>query len=145
MILLDSDHLTVLRFTDSERRNRLNDRLLTAQTEGELLGVTVTTIEETMRGWLAAIAREQRYERQIPAYRELALLFSFFAGFEIAMFDEAAAEKLNELKTAKIRVSTMDLKIAAITLAHDALLLTTNRRDFEKVPGLRFENWLDSD
>jgi tRNA(fMet)-specific endonuclease VapC len=37
----------------------------------------------------------------------------------------------------------MDLKLAAIALIHDALLLTANRRDFERVPGLRFENWLD--
>ncbi len=38
----------------------------------------------------------------------------------------------------------MDLKIAAITLAHDALLLTRNIADFERVPGLRAENWLDT-
>jgi tRNA(fMet)-specific endonuclease VapC len=43
----------------------------------------------------------------------------------------------------KIRIGTMDLKIASICLAHDALLLSRNRVDFEKVPGLRVENWLD--
>ena len=37
----------------------------------------------------------------------------------------------------------MDLKIAAIALANDAVVLTCNRRDFEKVPGLRFDNWMD--
>ena len=26
---------------------------------------------------------------------------------------------------------------------NDVLFLTANRRDFEKVPGLRFENWLE--
>ena len=36
----------------------------------------------------------------------------------------------------------MDLKIAAIARANDALLLSANRRDFAKVPGLRVENWL---
>ncbi len=30
-----------------------------------------------------------------------------------------------------------------VSLVHDALLLTANRSDFEQVPGLRFENWLD--
>jgi predicted nucleic acid-binding protein len=35
-----------------------------------------------------------------------------------------------------------DLKIASIALVNDALLLTANSRDFEKVPGLQFENWL---
>lgn len=34
----------------------------------------------------------------------------------------------------------MDLKIAAICLAHDAMLLTRNVADFS---GLRVENWLD--
>jgi tRNA(fMet)-specific endonuclease VapC len=41
------------------------------------------------------------------------------------------------------RFSRMNLKIAAISLTSNALLLTANRLDFEKVPGLRFENWLE--
>jgi tRNA(fMet)-specific endonuclease VapC len=45
--------------------------------------------------------------------------------------------------TAMVRIATLDLKIAAISVASNALLLTANRRDFEKVPGLRFENWLE--
>lgn len=28
-------------------------------------------------------------------------------------------------------------------LANDALLLTANRQDYARIPGLRFENWLD--
>jgi predicted nucleic acid-binding protein len=30
-----------------------------------------------------------------------------------------------------------------MAIASNPLLLTANRRDFEKVPGLRFENWLE--
>jgi tRNA(fMet)-specific endonuclease VapC len=37
----------------------------------------------------------------------------------------------------------MDKKIAAIAIANKALLLTANRRDYEQIPGLRFENWMD--
>jgi tRNA(fMet)-specific endonuclease VapC len=37
----------------------------------------------------------------------------------------------------------MDLKAACMVIANNALFLTANRRDFEKVPGLRFENWLE--
>ncbi|MFN0078159.1 MAG: type II toxin-antitoxin system VapC family toxin [Prosthecobacter sp.] len=37
----------------------------------------------------------------------------------------------------------MDLKIAAICLAHDAMLLTRNLSDFDQIPGLRVENRLE--
>ena len=47
------------------------------------------------------------------------------------------------LKRQRLRCGTMDLKIAAICLVHDGLLLTRNLSDFAKVPGLRVENWLD--
>ena len=69
----------------------------------------------------------------------------FYARFSIVPFDESAVDQFVELRRLKIRIGTMDLKIAAIALANDALLLTANRRDFEKVPGLRFENWIDGD
>ena len=36
----------------------------------------------------------------------------------------------------------MDIKIASIAIANDALVLSANLRDFELVPGLRVENWL---
>ena len=143
MILLDSDHLTVMRYIISPRSRRLASRLEIGAAEGNRIGTTIANVEETMRGWLASLAKERYPRRQIPAYRELAELFSFFSGFHIGLFDDAAADRLEELKAAKVRIGTMDLKTAAIALAHDAILLTANRRDFERVPGLGFENWLD--
>ena len=56
-------------------------------------------------------------------------------------FDAKAAAHFARLKQARIRIGTMDLKIAAIALANDATLLTRNRADFDKVPGLRVEDW----
>lgn len=41
------------------------------------------------------------------------------------------------------RIGTMDLKISAIALSHDALLLSRNLVHFQQVPGLKIENWLD--
>ncbi len=77
------------------------------------------------------------------AYRELSSLFSFFAVFPIAPFDQAAVDLFDSLRAARLRIATRVLKIAAISLAANALLLTANRRDFEKVTGLKFMNWLD--
>ncbi len=35
----------------------------------------------------------------------------------------------------------MDLKIAAIVLANDSMLLSRNLSDFRKIPGLKVEDW----
>lgn len=141
MILLDSDHLSVLRFRDSPRAVRLQERLTLAN--DPVTGTTVVNVEEAMRGWMSAIAKEREFRRQVSAYRELAELFAFFSGLHIALFDDAAAQRVTGLKAAKIRIGTMDLKTAAVALTQNALLLTANRQDFGQIPGLRFENWLD--
>ena len=41
-----------------------------------------------------------------------------------------------------VRIGAMDIKIASIALANDAILLTRNLNDFQKVPGLRVADWL---
>lgn len=57
-------------------------------------------------------------------------------------FDARAADQFAVLRRQRIRVGTMDLKIASIALVNEALLVTANLRDFSLVPGLRCENWL---
>ena len=140
MILLDTDHLTVLKYHDSERAKQLTTRLATASAIGESIGVTVIGVEEQMRGWMSAIAKERNPLRMVGPYRELASLFDFFRGFHLALFTEAAAEIFSGFSA--IRIKSTDRKVAAIALANRALLLTANRRDFEQIPGLKIENWL---
>lgn len=95
-----------------------------------------------MRGWLAAIAKERQPRRQVNAYRELARLFEYLWSFRVVLFDDRAAEKFERLRSTKTRLGTMDLKIAAIALVNQALLLSGNRRDFQQISGLRVESWL---
>lgn len=138
MILLDTDHLSVLRGDPNARRDRLVARLTTSN---EDLGTTVISLEEQMRGWLAAVAKERHARRQVTPYDELIRLIHFFAEYNVLRFDEAAADHFDTLS--RVKIGTGDRKIAAITITANALLLTANRRDFERVPGLRFENWMD--
>ncbi len=56
-------------------------------------------------------------------------------------FDEKAAEVFQNLKSNKIRVGTMDLKIASITIANDAILVWRNLADFEQIPDFQVEDW----
>lgn len=139
MILLDTDHSSVLKYPDTPRYKCLAARL--ARVVDEPIGVTVVTLEEEMRGWMASLAKERQSRRQVGPYRELARLFDFFADFEIAHFDDDAADLFDTF--GRIRISASDRKIAAIALVNKALLLTANRRDYMLIPGLLFANWMD--
>lgn len=60
---------------------------------------------------------------------------------KILDFDHQAAVEFDRLQKQRIRIGTMDLKIAAIALANNATLLSRNLKDFGKVPGLKVEDW----
>ncbi len=92
---------------------------------------------------MSAIAKERTLLRQFTTCRELTDLFDFFAKFNISSLSADAVELFNGFRKSGVKIGTMDLKTACIAMANRALLLTANRRDFEKVPGLRFENWLE--
>ena len=140
MILLDTDHLSVLRHREGERADRLARRI--ALSPDPVIGTTIVNVEETMRGWMATIAKERQPRRQVTSYRDLAGIFEFFTGYHIALFDEIAVDIF--LGFSAIQIGTSDRKIAAIAISQGALLLTANRRDFERIPALRFANWLDA-
>lgn len=141
MILLDSDHVTVLRYVEDK-----NYELLRARMEASVdrrFATTVVSVEEQMRGWLARIHRLRLIHQQIAAYEQLANLFVFFNRWEIVRLDSRAADRFEQLRKQRIRIGTQDLKIASIALVNDALLLSANLRDFRQVPGLRVESWID--
>ena len=56
-------------------------------------------------------------------------------------FDAAAAAAFEELVAQRVRVGTMDLRIAAIALSRGMVMVTRNTSDFRKVPGLQIEDW----
>ena len=107
------------------------------------MALTVITVEEQMRGWLAEIGRHHDPHRQIPAYAKLQRQVEVFAEWVILPWDAECADLFASLRRQGLRVGSLDLKIASITLAHDGTLLTRNAGDFAHVPGLRIENWLE--
>ncbi|MBI4607252.1 MAG: type II toxin-antitoxin system VapC family toxin [Planctomycetes bacterium] len=139
MIVLDTDHLGEFQRGASEAAQRLRARLELA---AEPVVTTIISVEELMRGWLEAIHHEPDPRRQIRSYARLGHLFEFFASWTVVPWDDRAVGVFLDMWQRKVRVGTMDLKIASIVLANQATLLSRNLQDFRRVPGLRVEDWL---
>lgn len=140
MIILDTDHFTVLRYSEHSQYGILSARM--RRSADTSFATTAISVEEQMRGWLAAIRRARRVHNQILYYTRLIGMIRFVTKWQILPFNEPAADRFEALRKQRIRIGTQDLKIAAIALETNALLLSANLRDFEVVPGLRVENWL---
>jgi tRNA(fMet)-specific endonuclease VapC len=99
------------------------------------VSVTIVAVEEQLRGWLALIRRAETRERLISAYASLHRTVAYFAEVNILDCGEVAASHLAALRAQKVRIGTHDLRIAAISLAANAILVTRNPKAiFVKFP-----------
>jgi tRNA(fMet)-specific endonuclease VapC len=138
MVVLDTDEISLLQVNAAPEARSLADRL---RASGRPVWVTVVSLEEQLRGRLAACAAARTPEEYVLAVGRLRATWADYQGRSMLDFDAAAAAEFARLRAAKVRIGTMDLRIAAVVPAHRATLVTRNRRDFEKVPGLRHEDW----
>jgi tRNA(fMet)-specific endonuclease VapC len=138
MVLLDTDHMSLLERGGAECR-RIQARL--REVPPDDVATTVVSYEEQMRGWLSRIAETASPERQISIYAELKRQLRNYCDIAVVDYDSRAALVFARLKSERVRIGTMDLKIAAIALANDATLLSRNLADFAKVAGLNVKDW----
>lgn len=143
MIILDTDHMTVLQRPDSQPAQILATRLA-ASPDREMVS-TAVTLEEQMRGWLGLLNRYRDVRRQSEYYDNLTAMLRFYNGWRLLGFDQASGSTFLKLKHLRPSIGPSDLKIASVALINDALLLTCNAKHFERVPGLRFEDWTISE
>lgn len=80
-----------------------------------------------------------------PGASRTSLLKRFFGQFASLSFNDQATESYGRIRTAlAVRgtpIGPNDLIIAAIAVAHNAMLVTHNAREFSRVPGLQVEDW----
>ena len=105
------------------------------------LSTTVITVEEQLSGWYTLLRRAKGKEQLARTYQRLGDTVSLLGRFPLLSFTEVAIERFEQLKALRLGVKHMDLRIAAITMEHEGILITRNEIDFKLIPGLRFENW----
>jgi tRNA(fMet)-specific endonuclease VapC len=122
----------------------LGERLAAKMKQAGAVSFTsVITLQEVCQGWCAVINRHRAGHDQCFGYGEFQHSMELLHELVILPFDLEAASIFRRLKADGLRVGTMDLKIAAICIAHEVLLLSRNLVDFRKIPNLSVENWLD--
>ncbi|MBA3921436.1 MAG: type II toxin-antitoxin system VapC family toxin [Nostocaceae cyanobacterium] len=136
--VMDTDHLSLY----ERAQPKVCDRIIrTRQHYSDTLFTTVVSLEEQYAGRIAQIRKATTDQALVGAYDKFKQIFALFSDLDILEYDLKANEYFREFRRDGIRIGTLDLRIAAITLANGGILLSRNQKDFEKVPGLTIQNW----
>ena len=108
---------------------------------GDKVCTTMISFGESVGGWLPYCRRAGIGKQRSHYYGLLYEVFVFYRGMICLPFDDAAGLVFEQLRAQQVRVKPNDLSIAAITLSVNGVLITRNLVDFERVPGLRIEDW----
>lgn len=139
MFVLDTDHLVIIQRRAEPHYGRLLTRMSRCRSSD--VYVTTVSLHEQMMGANALISRAKDPAQVVRGYRLMDLALHDFSAFQVLPFDEPASEEFTRLRQARVRIGTMDLRIAAIALQRQMRVVTRNLRDFRKVPNLQCEDW----
>jgi tRNA(fMet)-specific endonuclease VapC len=134
LYILDTDHLSLY----GRNHPTIIAKLLSNQVQ---LTTTAINVEEQLRGRLAQVAEAKNTNNLSNAYQRLTETVLLLSEFNILQYDTTSSEIYQKFKIQRIRVGTQDLRIASIAIANNGILLTRNRQDFEKIPGLIMQDW----
>ncbi len=137
--LLDTDHITLLQRASGDAFVRLQTRL--GRLPPTAVAFPIISLHEQVIGCHTYIQQARTPTALVRGYAMLATVQRTFARATVLPFDEAAAAVYATLLAHRVRVRTMDLRLAAIALAQGLIVVTRNTRDFRQVPGLPNEDW----
>lgn len=145
MIVLDTQHFSQHQASGSRDRVVLDSKLA-ANSD---CWITVITPFEQLKEVLGKInSHSARPEKQLAFYALLHALLTYYAEQwrgRILPFDQRALDVDQSFDARLIRrIGDRNARIGAIALVHGATVVTSNRPDFQSVPGLRVEDWLSS-
>lgn len=105
------------------------------------IAISTVTIEEQINGWFSKARAVKTPQQQESAATFQILLVNSWHDFDLVAYSAAAVLRFELLWKSKLNVGRFDLRIASIALELGAAVVTRNRRDFGRVPGLVIEDW----
>jgi tRNA(fMet)-specific endonuclease VapC len=132
--ILDTDSVSLFQRGNLEIARHLNS------VDASEIAITIITIEEQIRGRFQVIRRAAANDL-VSAYEKLQVTFDSLKSFNVLRFTFEAQALYTNLLNQKIKVGRQDLRIAAIALSVNGILVTRNNQDFCQVPNLVLDNW----
>jgi tRNA(fMet)-specific endonuclease VapC len=137
--LLDTDHISILQRQSGPEFAAVSARV--ARQQPSDLALCIVSFHEQVLGCQTYLSRARRAADVVRGYGMLDRVLDAFAAAQVLPFDAAAAAVCDGLVAQRVRLATMDLRIGAIALSRNLILVTRNVRDFGRVPGLVTEDW----
>lgn len=138
MTAFDTDVMTLILQGKPEYQQLLNAIPSAEQ------AIPVVVWEEVIRGRFNTVRQsEAKNARQtlVQAYALLYRSISDFRLLRILPYTTDADVLFRSWRASGVNVKSHDLRIAAICVAHDATLVSRNKRDFDKVSELKLSVW----
>jgi tRNA(fMet)-specific endonuclease VapC len=136
LFLLDTDILSLLEQGNPLVQQHVNNHPLSD------IALSVISIQEQMQGFLASLTRARNRQQVALAYDMLvSRLLPVWERFVVLSFSETSILRFEQLRSLRLNVGLMDLRIAAIALENNLTVVTRNQRDFGRVPGLAAVDW----
>jgi tRNA(fMet)-specific endonuclease VapC len=108
------------------------------------VAITIITAEELIGGWFNEISKANKSDKLsnlIYSYKGFSATLAYLKEVRVLEFDQKAYEIYLQLRQQVKMKRTGDMRIAAIALSVDGIVITRNQKDFEKVPNLKTEDW----
>ncbi len=137
--LLDTDHISILQKQTGPEYAALLARL--ALVPRADLAFCIVSFHEQVLGCNTYIAQAKTPADIVRGYQMFDRVLSAFAAALVLPFDTKASAVFDGLVGQRVRIATMDLRIASIALSQGLTFLTRKARDFSKVSGLVIEDW----
>jgi tRNA(fMet)-specific endonuclease VapC len=137
LYIFDTDHLSLYQRNYPVLVTRMRDLDYAVHS----LATTVINCQEQISGRFDQANRANSSAQILAAYQFMQHTIEFFDTWEVLPYADQAETHFKAARKMGIRIGTMDLRIASIALSLDATVVTRNRKDFQQVPNLKFEDW----